>query len=329
MQKYRTAFGAFVLSLTLLTSMYAQSPVKKNGALRVEGNQVVNHQGVPPQLRGISLSWSVWGGRKYYNAEVVDWLCRDFNINLLRASMAVQPDSGYLKDPVNQKSLITGVVDRAIKRGIYVLIDWHDHNAEQHLKESKEFFKTMAQRYAGTPNVIYEIWNEPERQDWPTIKAYSEEIIREIRAQDSENLIIVGSPHWDQDVDVAAQDPIKGYKNIAYSFHFYASESSHDQRLQKKAELAQEKGLALMVTEWGVGEASGDGKFDRQRTQNWMDWMEKNKLSWVNWNITDKRETTAVLNPGASASGGWKEQDLTPAGQYIRAVLRSHSTRKQ
>ncbi|MDR6197592.1 glycoside hydrolase family 5 protein [Siphonobacter sp. SORGH_AS_0500] len=329
MQKYRSAFGAFVLSLTLLTSMYAQSPVKKNGALRVEGNQVVNHQGVPPQLRGISLSWSVWGGRKYYNAEVVDWLCRDFNINLLRASMAVQPDSGYLKDPVNQKNLITGVVDRAIKRGIYVLIDWHDHNAEQHLKESKEFFKTMAQRYAGTPNVIYEIWNEPERQDWPTIKAYSEEIIREIRAQDSENLIIVGSPHWDQDVDVAAQDPIKGYKNIAYSFHFYASESSHDQRLQKKAELAQEKGLALMVTEWGVGEASGDGKFDRQRTQNWMDWMEKNKLSWVNWNITDKRETTAVLNPGASANGGWKKQDLTPAGQYIRAVLRSHSTRKQ
>ncbi len=329
MQTYRTAFRAFILSLTLLTNGYAQLPVKKNGALRVEGNQVVNRQGLPPQLRGISLSWSVWGGRKYYTAEVVDWLCRDFNINLLRASMAIQPDSGYLQDPVTQKNLITGVIDRAIKRGIYVLIDWHDHNAEQHLKESKAFFKAMAQRYAGTPNVIYEIWNEPERQDWPTIKAYSEEVIREIRAQDPENLIIVGSPHWNQDVHVAAQDPIRGYKNIAYSFHFYASESSHDQRLKKKAEEAMAKGLALMVTEWGVGEASGDGRFDRQRTQDWMNWMEKNKLSWVNWNITDKRETTAVLNPGASAKGGWKEQDLTPAGQYIRAVLRSHSPLKK
>lgn len=310
------------MSLILLPAVHAQSPVKENGALRVEGNQIVNQQGIPPQLRGISLSWSVWNGRKYYTPAVVDWLCKDFKISLLRASMAVQPDSGYLSDPVAQRTLITQVVDQAIKRGVYVLIDWHDHNAEQHVEQSREFFKTMARRYAGTPNVIYEIWNEPERQSWSTIKAYSEEIIRAIRTEDKTNLIIVGSPHWDQDVDIAASDPILGYQNIAYSFHFYASEPSHDQRLQKKAEVALEKGLALMATEWGVGEANGNGIFDRSRTEDWMNWMEKHKISWVNWNITDKKETTALLEPGTSPKGHWKTKDLTPAGQYIRQVLR-------
>jgi endoglucanase len=31
--------------------------------------------------------------------------------------------------------LMTAVIDKAIEAGIYVLIDWHDHNAELHLEE--------------------------------------------------------------------------------------------------------------------------------------------------------------------------------------------------
>ncbi len=312
---------AGMLWLGLSSSLFSQTPVQKHGALRVEGNQIVDKNGQPPQLRGISFSWSIWGGRKYYTTDVVDHLCKDFQTTLLRASMAVQPDSGYLQQPEAQMALITRVVDQAIKNGVYILIDWHDHNAEQHVQESKAFFRTMAQRYAGNPQVIYEIWNEPERQTWPVIKAYSEEVIREIRTYDSKNLIIVGSPHWDQDVDVAAADPIKGQTNLAYSFHFYASEPYHQDGLRAKAEKAMQLGLPLMVTEWGVGESSGDGKFDREQNRIWLNWMEKHRLSWVNWNITDKKETTAILQPGAPANGKWAKEHLTPAGIYIQEQL--------
>ncbi|GGI25332.1 glycoside hydrolase family 5 protein [Pedobacter mendelii] len=296
--------------------------VNRNGALKVVGGKILNSKNIEPQLRGVSLSWSIWQGKKYYNEDVVNWLQSDFNINLLRVSMAVQPDGGYLQNPAEQEELITKTIDAAIKNGLYVLIDWHDHNAHQHLAQSKEFFIKMAKRYTGKPNVIYEIFNEPEKIEWQTVKDYAIAVIQEIRKYDSKNIIVVGSPHWDQDVDVAAKDPIKGFNNIAYSFHFYASEPSHQDVLMQKADMAVTLKLPLFVTEWGVGEASGDGKFIVANADKWVAWMEKNKLSSANWNITDKNETTALLKPGASVEGKWKLDMLTPAGLYIRTQLK-------
>jgi endoglucanase len=315
----------FLMSIFLFSISFAQNInwVDRNGALKVVGGKILNNRNKEPQLRGISLSWSIWGGKKYYNADVVNWLQSDFNISLLRVSMAVQPDSGYLQNPVEQEKLITKTIDAAVKKGLYVLIDWHDHHANEHLVQSKIFFARMAKKYAGKPNIIYEIFNEPEKIEWQTVKDYAVEVIQEIRKSDSENIIVVGSPHWDQDIDVVAKDPIKGFSNIAYSFHFYASEPSHQELLMKRADEAISSGLPIFVTEWGVGEANGDGKFDVEKTNKWFTWMEKNKLSSANWNITDKKETTAILEPGASPKGKWKLNMLTPAGLYIRTQLKN------
>ncbi|MFD2284969.1 cellulase family glycosylhydrolase [Pedobacter petrophilus] len=317
-------FLMLFLSGLLSIPAFAQNTdwVAQNGRLKVKDGKIVNSKNVPPQLRGISLSWSIWQGRKYYNPQVVSWLQSDFNINLLRVSMAVQPDSGYLQQPAEQEKLVVKTVDAAIANGLYVLIDWHDHHADQHLAPSKAFFTKMAKRYAGKPNVIYEVFNEPEKIAWQTVKDYATQVIAAIRKYDATNLIIVGSPTWDQDIDVAAKDPIKGYENIAYSFHFYASDPNHQEVLMKKADEAIAAGLPIMVTEWGVGEANGNGEFNLEKTNNWLAWMERNQLSWANWNITDKNETTAILQPGASIKGKWKPEALTPAGQYIRTQLR-------
>ena len=43
-------------------------------------------------------------------------------------------------------------------------------------------------------------YNEPDHETWPEVKAYSEAVIKAIRANDPDNIILVGSPHWSQDV---------------------------------------------------------------------------------------------------------------------------------
>ena len=323
MRLFVTACFLMLLFSTCVIAQSGQTSVIINGALRVENNKIVNKNGIEPQLHGVSFSWSIWQGQKYYTPAVVDWITRDFKVSIVRAAMAIQPDSGYLQKPEMQIKLIETVVDQAIKNGIYVLIDWHDHHSNLHITQSKAFFAMMAKKYAGVPNVIYEIWNEPTVIGWDTVKDYAVQIIPEIRKYAPDNLIIVGSPHWDQDVDIAAANPITGFNNIAYSFHFYASDSNHQQRLRDKADLAIKKGLPLMVTEWGVGESDGNCKFDKKKVKAWMKWLTDNKLSWANWNITDKNETTALLMPGAPVNGGWTEDQLTPAGIYIREMLRA------
>ncbi|RKD89764.1 glycoside hydrolase family 5 protein [Mangrovibacterium diazotrophicum] len=313
-----------VLLMILLCGIQAanaQTPIEKHGALTIADGQIVDAHGQAPQLRGLSFSWSIWNGQKYYNTNVVDWICSDFKVSLIRVSMGIEPEGGFLDNPDFQKELVTTVFDRALENGVYVLIDWHDHHAEKHVEASKAFFAEMAQKYAGNPQVIYEIFNEPDYQSWEVVKDYALQVISVIREYDAENLIVVGSPRWDQNVDEAADDPITGYQNICYSFHFYASDNNHQEQLRQKADYALSKGLPLFVTEWGVGEANGDGKFDMERNRIWLKWMEDHQLSWACWNITDKEETTAFLKPGANINGNWTEDELTPNGLYLRKIL--------
>ncbi len=302
-----------------------RTPVERHGQLSVRNGKIVDADGKAPQLRGISLSWSIWEGKKYYTPEVVRWLVADFKVSLLRVAMGVEPDGGYLQQPEAQERLVVAVTDEAIKQGIYVLLDWHDHHASKNAAMAKRFFEKISRRYAGKSNVIYEIWNEPEREEWKVVKDYALELIPVIRKNDRHNLIVVGSPHWDQDVDVVAKDPVTGYDEIAYSFHFYASDPHHQEKLMAKADVALKAGLPLIVTEWGVGEADGNGIFDREKVKTWFDWLEANRLSSVNWNLTDKNETTALLLPGANPEGRWPPDKLSPAGFYIREQLREYN----
>ena len=189
-------------------------------------------KGEPVVLRGMSFGWHVWWPQ-FWNAEAVKWLRDDWRCTTLRAAMGVEPSGGYLRSPEASKRLVTTVVDACIQNGMYVIIDWHDHHATANLEESKAFFVEMARTYGDRPNVIYEIYNEPERDSWDAVKAYSETIIKAIREVDPDNIILVGSSHWDQDVHLAADNPITGVSNIMYTLHFYAA--THKQSLRDRA----------------------------------------------------------------------------------------------
>jgi endoglucanase len=211
-------------------------------------------------------------------------------------------------------------VNAAISENIYVIIDWHSHNIQ--LEEAKKFFTEMAIAYGKHPHVIYEIFNEPDYETWDEVKKYSVEVIKAIRAIDPDNIILVGSPHWDQDIHIVADDQIRGFSNIMYTLHFYAA--THMQQLRDRADYALKKGTPLFISESAGMEATGNGPLNETEWQKWINWAESKKISWLTWSIADKNETCSVLLPSASAEGSWKDADIKESGLKTRELLRRY-----
>lgn len=199
---------------------------------------------------------------------------------------------------------------------MYVIIDWHSHGI--HTEDAVAFFKEMALRYKGIPNVIYEIFNEPVDNSWEEVKAYAEEVIDCIRSIDSEALILVGSPHWDQDIHLAADNPLADARNVMYTLHFYAA--SHKEFLRERAEYALKKGLPIFVSECAGMEASGDGKIDKEEWNRWLAWMNKHSISWAAWSVSDKDETCSMFYP-TSPDSGWADDDIKEWGLIVKNSL--------
>jgi endoglucanase len=294
--------------------------VKYFGPLQVKGNAIVGQHGLPVVLHGMSLFWSEWGG-KFYNAHCIRWLRDDWKCTVVRAVCGIRSD-GYLGNPERERVKIETVIDACIDLGIYVVVDWHDHSAENHLQQSKIFFGTIAKKYGGIPNIIYEIYNEPLKVSWKdVVKPYAEEVVKVIRQYDPHNLIIVGTPQWSQDVDVAADLPIID-TNIAYAFHFYSSDRWHKQNFRNKVITALQKGAPIFVTEYGLSESDGNGSIDTAETARWFSFLDQYTLSTCNWSVIDKNETSSALILGANPNGFWKDADLTISGKIIRSRIR-------
>jgi aryl-phospho-beta-D-glucosidase BglC (GH1 family) len=314
----------FILLFLLGSFLRAQTPVEINGALSVKGNQIVNSKGVAVSFAGNSLfnSNARWKGKLFYNKHLVKWLQIDWNTTIIRCAMGADPkvEGGYLEDPIANEKSVQKVVKAAIDLGMYVIIDWHSHHAEDNEAEAIAFFKKMAKLYGKYPNIIYEIYNEPLNVSWDTvIKPYAEHVIAAIRKIDKNNLIIVGTPKWSQDVDIVSKNPITGFKNIAYTLHFYAG--THKEELREKAILAMDNGIAIMVTEWGTVNANGDGNVDAESVAKWMNFMKKYNLSHCNWAVNDKKEGASIVVPGSNPKGGWTEKDLTPSGKLTKGYI--------
>ncbi len=76
------------------------------------------------------------------------------------------------------------------------------------------------------------------------------------------------------------------------------------------------------MTEWGTSDASGNGGIFLDQSREWLNYLDSKKISWVNWNLSDKQESSSALKPGASKTGGWPLTDLTASGTFVRENIR-------
>ncbi len=312
----KLAASASLLLMLICPNLQAQS-VKEHGHLSVKGNQLIDEHGNATVLNGVSFGWHNWWPR-FYNKGAVKWLADDWKCSVVRAALGVEPKGGYLDKPDASKEKVEAVIQAAIDNNIYVIIDWHSHSIK--LPEAKLFFAEMARKYGKNPHVIYELFNEPVKDTWPQIKEYSIELIKTIRAIDPANVILVGNPHWDQDIQIVADDPITDVTNVMYTCHFYAA--SHGKFLRDRCDAALKKGIPIFITESAAMHSSGNGALNLGEWQNWIDWCAANKVSLVTWSISDKAESCSMLKPTAADDGNWKETDLNESGTKARELLR-------
>ena len=293
-----------VLAAIALTAA-AQTPVERHGQLRVEGTQLVDAAGQPVQLRGVSMGWhNMWP--RFYNGGTVERLTRDWGADVVRCSVGVAHlDSGFDCDSVAAYAVVDSIVGGAVRNGAYVLVDFHSHPNK--LADAKRFFTHVAGKYGNLPNVMYEIWNEPTEVPWSECKAYAEELIPVIRALDPDGIIVVPTPRWDQEVDKAAEDQIQGIDNLLYSLHYYA----------------RSLGLPLIMSECASMEHTGDGVINPKEWDEWMQYADRNGISWIAWSISDKDETCSMLRPSAASNGmEWSDSDLKPWAVLVKHYLK-------
>ncbi len=294
--------------------------------LSVEGTQLVDNEGNPVQLRGVSTHGLSWYP-EYVNEACFRQLKEEWGADVVRLAMYTAESGGYCTDG-NQdalKELINAGVKYATECGLYVIIDWHilsDGNPNTYVEQAKDFFAEMSANYGNYTNVLYEICNEPNGGTaWKDIKQYAEQVIEVIREQDEDGIILVGTPNWSQYVDQAAKDPIEGCENIMYTLHYYAA--THTDALRQTMVTAVEGGLPIFVSEYGICDASGNGSIDENQANQWVDTLDEYQISYVAWNLSNKSESSAMLKSSCNKVSGFKAEDLSASGKWLYNMLHS------
>lgn len=316
--------GAGIVSTDDSWQRTGPTPVEAHGQLQVVGRSLLDQNGDAVQLKGVSSMWLNWENDGYAeNAQALLWMRDHWNLSVIRAAMGVEPGGAFLSNPDKARQQVETVIDNAIAAGVYVLVDWHDHNAIEHQEQAVAFFSALAEKYADVPNVIYEPFNEPLAIDWASaLKPYHEAVVSAIRAVDPDNVIVLGTPSWSQNVDIVAHNPLTGV-NLMYTLHFYSC--THTGSLRAKAQNALGEGLPLFVTEWGATNADGglDGLVCLEEAETWLDFLASNQISWTAWKLDNcPVDSTCLLQPGAPPSGGWTSEYLHGHASFVRDALR-------
>ena len=142
-----------------------------------------------------------------------------------------------------------------------------------------------------------------------------------IRGIDDKAIIIVGTPTWSQDVDIASENPIVGYNNIVYTLHYYAA--THKEDLRNKLKKALDNGLPVLVSEFGICDASGNGNIDEEEADKWISILRENGIGYVCWNLSNKDESSALLKSTTNSVSNWSDDELSQEGVWLKRTYKN------
>ena len=257
---------AGVWSPTVRATVDGDVSAASPAALVVEGNQLVTTDGAAVTLRGVgvkdpavvlkegSLTTSFFQQIKALGANVV--------------RLPVRPDNWRA-----EKEYLSRVLDPAVRMasiaGLWVIIDWHvigdietdtaglliDPGAHASRAETEAFWRTVATHFADTPNVLYELVNEPDGMTARTWIATAQALIDLVRDTGSDRVILIGGIDRALDLSWVPANPLAG-GNIAYAVHVPPSAPEVGWDVWFGSVAATQP---VLLTAWGFGGSSSNG----------------------------------------------------------------------
>ncbi len=330
------------------------------GPLHVEGKWVKNAEGNPVTLRGVALADldAIHKGDRSQKVPTTAFTIMDkaleegWYVDVFR--LTVHPEvgdetgiHGWLHyDPEEYfTTILDPVVQYALSKGKYVIIDWHYVGVrweDRQVAENTQRFwlgsgawKGIAEKYAGTPGVIFELFNEPGEGAWAEWKPYAEAWVRGIRAKGADNLVIVGGPRWSQ-IMPRKQAELINEPNVVYACHIYPL---HTQYMMPDWIEYVSSVAPVIMTEWGFekdapnpvnGTASGYGKrfkayIDSKPNVGWVAWcfdsVYRPVMFDMRWTLLGNGRST----PQMRFSGGALDTADNYMGQFVKTWLAEHA----
>lgn len=334
----------------------SETAVGKHGKLsmkKVSGYKapvITDKNGKPFQMRGVSTHGLSWFPQ-YVNKDAFQTFRDEWGVNLIRLAVySREGENAYIQkwaDKIrkdngstdtgdsaeyNDKLIMEGV-KAATELGMYVIIDWHvlNYNPNEDIKEAEKFFTKYAKKYKDYDNVLFEICNEPTGTEWKDdsgkdLYTYCTKITKTIRKCGSDAIVICGTPSYSANVNDVIGHTLKD-KNTIYTCHFYSA--SHYEDPQKRMTDALDAGVPVIVSEFGICTASGDGKYDVENADKWIEICDKYNVSFACWAISNSKESAAYFQTSESRSdGAWTEEMLTNTSKYIINCYREHEEKE-
>ena len=283
----------FILLFVFLLAFKADSQTKP--WLHVDGILLKDTTGNLVTLRGVSIIAPEFAADNPYNpktpAEYIAWLAdstRGWYSRILRI-----PVCGLNKTPAMAYDFIDPLVQQAIHLGLYVIVDFHnvtDYGTGGTSQTTvMNFWKYFAPRYAGSSNVLFEVYNEPVNPaDWGQWKSFIQPVVNAIRAVAPKNIILMGSPQWSTYCNAAAASPISG-ENIVYVYHIYPNQGVPTTKLLDSKFGNAANSIPVMITEFGWNQnALYSDAITYGKTSTWgapfRTYLDAHPaIGWVNW----------------------------------------------
>jgi endoglucanase len=252
-------FGHLTITLPIKhTAAFVNGDVTSfPGKLQASGNQIINAEGNIVLLKGLMPPDPARLHSENKFSQDFFLGISETGANVIR--IPVHPEN-WVKDKDYLWRYLDPIVTWAGDLNMYVIIDWHyignvatgagPEMPDLAIKPKDltlEFWQTTARYFCDVPNVIFEIFNEPQSIGAEEWQGNALEIIRAIRDQGASQLVIVGGIDYGKDLSWVMDHPIDD-KNISYASHIYPVHAS-----------SQWTGLfgtvagkyPVLITEWG------------------------------------------------------------------------------